>query len=382
MSFVPLFILQKNLEVYRDSVADDEVVSDFAPIAALNVSGATLTLAFATFFFSYTEPVDDAWFSAHRTFNQTYFSALNESTTLTLYVQDEPVSVLACLEQQQFCNPYPLVNKSACTPFRSIYHQAIDDDLNEIFESPRQLMVADNLVSQSGSSALPYALNKSPLLASQVADMGISLPISDRQWILEVENWFRVGLANMQNLMVDFAAGLSAPQYTQFIQENQADNDTTLRWLCENQIIQASQYINFRTFSIILIFALGVIVCSINQGLERFVGWYRSKKRTGRWRQRAWWADGNLQLQRRAFEGMGIKDWELDEWDKVPITEKGRLFSALNNWDEMLTIPWNSQNPEANALNSKGTMVVNEGSALSTTNSGGSESRESRRRSV
>lgn len=64
----------------------------------------------------------------------------------------------------------------------------------------------------------------------------------------------------------------------------------------------------------------------------------RLKYRTGRWRQRAWWTDGILQLQRRAFEGIGIKGWELDEWDRVPVTEKGKVFSATRNWEEMLPI--------------------------------------------
>jgi len=47
----------------------------------------------------------------------------------------------------------------------------------------------------------------------------------------------------------------------------------------------------------------------------------------------------DLQLQRRAFEGMEIKGWDVGEWDRVPVTAgKGSIWSALRNWDEMLPL--------------------------------------------
>jgi hypothetical protein len=54
----------------------------------------------------------------------------------------------------------------------------------------------------------------------------------------------------------------------------------------------------------------------------------------GAWRQRAWWMDGTLQIQRRAFEGFGVREWVVvEKWDRVPVTEKGLTFRALGEWD-------------------------------------------------
>jgi hypothetical protein len=126
------------------------------------------------------------------------------------------------------------------------------------------------------------------------------------------------------------------PQYTQYVAQNESKNNQGLKWLCGSQIIRRSDYTNFSTLAIGLVFGLGSLVIVVSLSLETVVGYVRLKWRKGRWRQRAWWAEGTLQLQRRAFEGMGIKDWEFGEWDRVPVTGKGRVWSALGNWDDML----------------------------------------------
>jgi hypothetical protein len=95
--------------------------------------------------------------------------------------------------------------------------------------------------------------------------------------------------------MVEFVTGPSSGEYSSFIDQSKADTDPTIRWLCESQIINRGDYTNFRTLSISLIFALEIIIYAVNQSLDSITSivW---RKRGGRWRQRAWWAEGTLQL--------------------------------------------------------------------------------------
>lgn len=221
---------------------------------------------------------------------------------------------------------------------RSVYHDFSTKELGEIFHNEHQTTVAKAIMTLSPAFSLSDVIGHSPLLAQSLVGPALSAPLAANQWVLEVENWLTVSLVQLQRLMLEYITGPSSSQYLQFIPQHQAENSTALRWMCGNQIIKRSDYTNFHVLSIILLFAFGLVLYIVNQSLETVVGWSRSRWRTGRWRQRAWWAEGTLQLQRRVFEGMGIRNWELDEWDRVPVTEEGRMFSAMRNWDEMLPV--------------------------------------------
>ncbi|KUJ06552.1 uncharacterized protein LY89DRAFT_769160 [Mollisia scopiformis] len=287
----------------------------FNPIPALSILDTDLSLYFTTVQTWYTAPSDDLWLPAHLALFENFQASSGPIVRKEIYFPDNQVTVLACLEQQQICNPTPLVNNTKhCTRFQPIFTNF--EELQDVLSTSRQMRLAYSLLNSSMQSSLAYTIDAIPLLAESLGDGALSLPISPIQWILETENWFKVGLYIMQRLTVDFATSPPS-QFSQFIPLNQWNNDTDLRWMCDNQILKRRDYTNFHSLSIGFIFGFGVLVYAINQSLETTVGWVRLKWRSGRWRQRAWWADGTLQLQRRAFEGMGIKDWELDEWDRV-----------------------------------------------------------------
>jgi hypothetical protein len=48
---------------------------------------------------------------------------------------------------------------------------------------------------------------QSPLLADDLATGQASLPPAPNQWILEAENWFQIGLATLQRLIVEYISG-------------------------------------------------------------------------------------------------------------------------------------------------------------------------------
>lgn len=331
-------------------VVDEGTSNNFVPIPILDPANATLVLAFASPSVVYTAASDDLWLSAHSEGVQTIWDrdAPGQQTNLTVYYPDKQVSVLACLEQHQICNPNAGSGQQSCTQFRSMYHQFSDEELQEVLTTERQMAVVGNLLGSI--LGLDYYIDETTLLAESIAAYGMSLPLASDQWMQEVKNWFTIGLATTQRFMLEYVTGPADSQYSSFINTTVAATDPNVAWLCENQIINRGDYTNFRTLTISLIFALGIIVYAANQSLEFITGAVRDRYTSGRWRQQAWWAEGTLQLQRRTFEGAGIK-WDSDEWDRIPVTEKGITFPALRTWEEMA--PLNPGKNEGSAKTSQ-----------------------------
>jgi hypothetical protein len=258
--------------------------------------------------------------------------------TMELYGLDNVINVMACTEQYQFCIPSPNA-ASLCTPFTSandlLYQPFVDPLLQKIHASDYQTAIIESLIlalQYSGFRHLIPTMN-SPLLAEDLVSTRVSLPIASDQWVLESKNWFSLGLTNMQYMGVDYVSGPPA-EYSQYA--TTPGNNTGLNWLCQNQIVRSGDYMNFSILSIFLVFILGRLVIFVSLWLETAVGLIRSRLRLERWKQTAWWAEGILQLQRQAFEGKGIRGWEVKEWDQVPLTEEEKSFTGLGSYDEMV----------------------------------------------
>lgn len=77
-------------------MADVDKSSSFSPIPQLQRTDADVTLVFLQNNVNYTARVDDMWFSAT---NRTPGSIGEDG----LWVADDPISVMGCTEQHQFC---------------------------------------------------------------------------------------------------------------------------------------------------------------------------------------------------------------------------------------------------------------------------------------
>ncbi|KAE9381083.1 hypothetical protein N431DRAFT_457696 [Stipitochalara longipes BDJ] len=307
------------------------------PIPALSIPNSTVTLIFASFCGYYTTPSDDLWLSAHKNLT---FNMLNENgktITSQAYGIDNFVNVVACVEQYQFCIPSP-GGVPTCTPFVSqndlYFNLSTLPQLQKIHANEYQIATAESIIRASHPSSISLLIQymDSPLLAESLAKSTMSMPIASDQWVLESKNWFSLGLASMQHMAVDYVTGPPA-EYSQYTPG--PGNDTGLNWLCENQIVRSEDYINFSTLAIFLIFALGGLVIFSSLWLETAVGLIRLRSRRSRWKQTAWWAEGILQLQWQAFEGIGIGGWEVKEWDQVPLAEEGKEFTGLRSRDSL-----------------------------------------------
>jgi hypothetical protein len=225
-----------------------------------------------------------------------------------------------------------------------------------------------------------FGLTTQLLAESLTSGVEQSLPLAPNQWVLEVHNWFTIGLANAQHLLVDYITG-PPPQFTPYaMSKTQVDAHPSMAWLCENLVIRRNDFINFSTLSISLVLSFGVLVIGTSCCLESIMGRLRSRRKKAEWRQKAWWTEGTLQLQRRAFEAMGITEWKAGTLDKVPIVEnKGKLWSALGHLEEQLPlIEEQVVNEKSPASSSQQSLIASrQGSRMSAPPSSTSEGRVS-----
>lgn len=293
----------------------------FIPVNAINTTDSDLVLVFLENSARYTRRVTDMLFDAEREVKST------GSVGDHVYMQDWAVSVLACTEQHQFCNPSGNKEKS-CSPMTGAL------ELGRVFLdgldfNARQYQVAVYIwniisyyglwdhISDLGSSAL---LAKNSLLGG---DTMMSAPLADDQWIQEVTGWYRGVLATVQRMIVDFAQGPSDPMYNNETYIKRPSPET--EWMCKSQKIRGTDFYNFSVAGLLLILLPGGLVLLANQIASVLVSFIQGITLKGLSRRREWRLTHNLQLQRMAYEGARIGSWEGQD-DAVPVTAKGDVF--------------------------------------------------------
>ena len=309
------------------------VFDGFTPISQLNREDADVTLAFLSAnSIPFSSPVDDPWYSAHLNPFQALVNAseLGDSSgtaeTGTIYFRDRPISVLACTEQYQLCQP---TSSPRCTPLTGfvVLEDAIGDlALNDAQQATAEVLLAGtstklpDLISSLGVSALT-ARN------SKTNDVQGFLP--PNQWALEVQNWNQVILANMQRGVLEYATGPSNPQVLPLLLPPNGSSQTNL---CDNQKARSGRAQNFSVLAIGLILGLGLLIICVNVSLHRLVSYVQRERHLKDYRRLAWKSNGLLQLQRLAHEEAGFGTWERCV-KAVPLTAKGEVLATLDVTD-------------------------------------------------
>ncbi|KUJ17991.1 uncharacterized protein LY89DRAFT_668190 [Mollisia scopiformis] len=306
-------------------------------IPELSIMNSSTLLVFASFYGAYINRSEDLWLSAQfRNITTVEVTSGQASTTIQQYQLDNPISPLGCTEQIQFCNP--AAGPNHCTPYLSAGQMtfAQPDIFVQLFKNnTRQIATANSIFTAASNSRIAAVVGEleKPLLAESMMSGMTSLPLSADQWISEVRNWFNIGLANTQRRIVDYATG-PAPQYTQFVPQNQAYKDSALAWLCDSQVIQRNDFTNFRTWVVGLVFGFGAIIIGLSLCLETITGRLRARRHRGEWRQRAWWSEETLQMQRRVYQAIGISGWDIGEDGMVPTTFGEKKWMSISAWEE------------------------------------------------
>ncbi|KAL5360856.1 hypothetical protein BJX96DRAFT_75962 [Aspergillus floccosus] len=298
----------------------------FTPIAPLNRADAVVSLAFLSHNgVFYPAPVNDPLFSAH------YEYRLTEN--VTYWYPDLYVTVLGCVMQHQICNARDEdIHRICSQPDRpDLSPEALDKMIIDLGLNPRQAATAILLLfisSTFGIQDVTFGLAAGGLCAQEslAADNG-NAALPDHQWIIESQNFFNITLANLQQVLIQYASPPIG------MQENwvrmDPDPEYFYRETCGRQKVKATGgHQSFSVLGLAITLFIGALIVVVSLTADSVVGYWQTSRRWGLHR-RGWWViDGKLQLGRLSQEARGFGRWERCV-ETVPVTRPGDTLGVV-----------------------------------------------------
>jgi hypothetical protein len=186
-------------------------------------------------------------------------------------------------------------------------------------------------VSGRGSGALKA--QNTVFTLTQIAQL------PDNQWQIELDSWFGISLASLQQYLYEKAVGPTG--VTEVGGTVNMPQDATGRAICKRQMVRnVSGYQNFSALGVGIILILGSTTVILGWIIDIVVGWIQKLLFKRNFARLSWISDGYLQLQRLAYEGAGYDHWEACA-DDVPVMADGQGEKTLLGGVDI----WNSQHP-------------------------------------
>ena len=255
-----------------------------------------------------------------------------EGVNYTSYVSDTVVSVMACLDQHQFCNP----SNSKCTPLTGLVpltatqDQRFNIDLNPAQYSTALLIAV--VIPRLSTYGSVHTRGANALRASEtVHDNNVQIGLPNTQWMTEVSSWFGVSMAKLQQEIVQYAIGPAyVPEdYTIIGPSNKEERD-----ICNNQIIRStSGVISFSVLGVAIILIVGTVLIVTSLLLDTVMPFMRRMIGRNEYKSLHWVTDGTLQLQRLAYEEAGQGQWSGGD-GSVPILLNNATIGLPREVDE------------------------------------------------
>ena len=205
----------------------------FFPIEELAQVDGDVTLIFLSANgIHYTNPVDDDWYAAHQTTNDTFKVSAHPGVE-HYYLSDNPASVLGCKEQYQNCKPN-LPPERGCSPLGGLETLASSVAASKAHRDGAlswglEFYVINDIMTALGSSALTARFGLS---------QGLQATLPASQWQREVENWNNIILASLQGSAVDKSVGPGNSEMLKYFWEKPS-NDLE-KQVCKNQVCKNS----------------------------------------------------------------------------------------------------------------------------------------------
>jgi hypothetical protein len=237
------------------------------------------------------EPIEDPWFSA----NRLHVVDSRFPLVTSQYSRDSPISTLGCTEQHKFCT-----SNGTCTPFLGFDQVQHVDSFNYAL-TPHQNVTFDRILRAVTASSFRQimhflALTSTPVLAMNsllIQSHTLSFKLPENQWLLELNYWHSVAMAQLQRVIVEWGTGQIAPE-PQFLLAPQTQSDS---WFCNNLMIPSTVYQSFSVLAIILIVTTGLLVILVSLTIENCLGWVQERSSRGLARREYWNRDEMLRLQ-------------------------------------------------------------------------------------
>ena len=263
----------------------------------------------------YTDPVFDSWYYA-----QTPLEGSSTHTDNTRFYADPPASIMGCVQQYQVCSLEPrscspLIGLSQLKEHVVAAEGSASDAIWTYFMRAVSNSGLDYMVGTLGSTVLQAEANVS------YAQQLFSAPLPELQWQTEVLGWVQFTLSNIQRLLYQFVNGPSDPSLSSAIVPPPYRDTFDV---CQAQKIRNSNYYSFSVVWLAFTLLFGLLTILLNLCLSSVVGWFQRRTRKGAYKYQQWTEDYVLQIQRLAYQNLGIGNWHGHE-DTVPTTGAGEI---------------------------------------------------------
>ena len=286
----------------RTIYASPGAPNGWIPIPELNRTDADVAIfVLAQNSIYYDSPVSDAFFSA----NIVLLSPeVGTGVNLTYYKTDKYISALGCVDQHQFCNP---INKK-CTPLTG--SNIARGFFPELAFNARQSATAWRILLQTMFINMYFSAHgrgSNALRASETLSDLEQVGLPNYQWQVEVDSWMAVGMAKLQQLIVQYATGPPSVAGNSFVLQPQ---DSDWQAMCDAQKVRSADgTTSFSVLGVAIILILGAFLILTNLVLDICVGFIQHKLDWGDHKRLQWAIDEKLQLQRLAYEEAGQGVW-------------------------------------------------------------------------
>lgn len=324
----------------------------FIPIKELARMDADMYLVFlSTNAVVFSQPSDDLWYPAHDLAGSMTDPGIeNSSEPMSLYYGDEPASPLGCVRQYQFCSGAGGgTDDSHCTPLSSLldaHHVAYTRwGQDEPYWDTLHWMASAVRGTQDPLSGPIESLGSAVLESSSRKVAGIMGPLSRDQWQLDVEKWYNISLASIQQNFVEIAAGPSDGRLRDWAVKPANDGE---KRFCNNQVglrgkramkgkltcslpqkVRNTAYTNFSVFGLAMLLGIGFLIIVVSYTLEPFAVWIQHRRNLDTYARLEWTMNETLQLQRLAHEELGLGSWHRCDTD-VPVTERLERLGVMD----------------------------------------------------
>ena len=304
--------------------------NDWFPIPQLNSTDADLTLLFlSAYAITYPAPVDDPIFAAHKPWNSSGVDG-------TYYVADSPVTVLACMEQHEYCMPQVNSEQGVqqCTGLSNARTAA--DNLDGLLLTDAQYDTANRIANSTFYNSIYWIvgsrLGASLNAAASVIGTQQTIELPGNQWQIEVNSWLSVAYSYLQQNVVQYAAGQNNYDPSFIVPPGSPYE----KKMCNNQILKSSSgYTSFSFLGVSLIITVGTVIIVVGNLMENIAAtiWPRKRhledRQIGQYCSRVWNLDNKYQLQRMTFEAQSLGHWEHSDDKVIPRTLREERFEYV-----------------------------------------------------
>ncbi|KAI7782645.1 hypothetical protein LA080_013133 [Diaporthe eres] len=327
-----------NTQYRRGSDNNLVPISEFVAIPQLTVSEADLLVVFLSpDGIVFMNKTDDIWYRG----TIPRFRYSSRVGQRVMYMPGEAASPMGCVKRFQYCNSSKKCgslasHQDAVTSAMPLFHESPSEYWSGYHSSDQEAMQSrfDRFISAKSSSQDLYSvincLGQSSLLSYQHLNHGMMGPLPDNQWQLDATHWFAMRMASIQAAYVNTARGPTDDVLLPYLTTTDDRNQITM---CNNQAsnsskIRSTGYTSLSLFGLYFTYLTGIIIILASYTAEPVLTFFYFRRKYEDYKYLEWAANGTLQLQRLAYQGVGSEKWS-NYTDDIPKTRPGYFLADL-----------------------------------------------------